>query len=433
MRQHNPFRPLGTALGLILASALGGCGGSSMGGAMMPVDPMQPNPPSGTSTTAPPAVMQAQQANTPVDPAIVTADNTFGLNLFQNLNSGATANVAIAPISVAMALQIVYNGAAGATQQGMAQTLALGSLSTQDLNNDNAALQGSLLNPDPQVQLTIANSLWMHLDTNMVVPSFTQMDQTYYGATVGDLAGAPANVNSWVSTETDGLITNILPNANYEGVVALIANVIYFKGQWSTEFDPSQTAAAPFTLTDGTQVSVPMMHQSATYGYLQGANFQAVRIPYGQGRMSMLVVMPNAGTSLNSFVASLTPAMLTTWEGQLQTGMGNLSMPKFTATFGASLVQPLTTLGMQAAFCSDPMASFPGIGLVCIQDVEHKTVVEVDESGTVAAGATTVTIVPTAVEVPLFNLTLDHPFFYAIRDDKTGELLFIGTMMNPAG
>ena len=434
MRQRNPFRHLGAALGFMLVGAVAGCGGSSMDGGSMPVGPTQPpSSPSGPSTTAPPAVAQAQQANTPVDPAIVTADNTFGVNLFQNLYSGAPGNVAIAPISVAMALQIVYNGAGGATQQGMAQTLQLGSMSTADLNNDNAALQGSLMNPDPLVNLTIANSLWMHLDTNMVVPSFTQMDQTYYGATVGDLAGAPANVNSWVSTETDGLITNILPNANYEGVVALIANVIYFKGQWSTEFDPSQTAAAPFTLTDGTQVSVPMMHQSATYGYLQGANFQAVRIPYGQGRMSMLVVMPNAGTSLNSFVASLTPAMLTTWEGQLQTGMGNLSMPKFTATFGASLVQPLTTLGMQAAFCSDPMASFPGIGLVCIQDVEHKTVVEVDESGTVAAGATTVTIVPTAVEVPLFNLTLDHPFFYAIRDDKTGELLFIGTMMNPAG
>jgi serpin B len=258
------------------------------------------------------------------------------------------------------------------------------------------------------------------------------MDQMYYGATVGDLAGAPANVNNWVSTETDGLITSILPAANYASVVAVIANVIYFKGQWSTEFDPSQTAPAPFTLMDGTQVSVPMMHQSATYGYLQGANFQAVRIPYGAGRFSMLAVMPDASTPLNSFVAGLTLDMLNSWEGQLQTGMGNLSMPKFTATFGASLVQPLTTLGMQAAFCSDPAVSFPGIGSVCIQDVEHKTVVEVDESGTVAAGATTVTIVPTAVEAPLFTLTLDHPFLYAIRDDLTGELLFIGTMTNPS-
>ena len=431
MRRHNPFRHLGIALGFIMAGAVGGCGGSSDGGSMSPSPPAPPSSPSDPST-APPAVMQAQQANTPVDPAIVTADNTFGLNLFQNLYSGTPGNVAIAPISVAMALQIVYNGAGGATQQGMAQTLQLGSLSTQDLNSDNAALQGSLLNPDPQVNLTIANSLWMHLDTNSVPAAFTQLDQTYYGATVGDLAGAPANVNNWVSTETDGLITNILPNANYAAVVAVIANVIYFKGQWSTAFDASQTAPAPFTLGDGTQVSVPMMHQSATYGYLQGANFQAVRIPYGQGRFSMLVVMPSAGTSLDSFVASLTPDMLSGWVGQLQTGLGNLSMPKFTATFAASLVQPLTTLGMQAAFCSDAQASFPGLGLVCIQDVEHKTVVEVDESGTVAAGATTVTIGPTAVELPLFTLTLDQPFLYAIRDDKTGELLFIGTMTNPS-
>jgi serine protease inhibitor len=432
MRQHNPFRPLGTALGFVLAGAIGGCGGSSMNGGSMSSNPSAPSAPSNPTTTAPPAVIQAQQANTAVDPAIVTADNTFGINLLQNLNSGATGNVAIAPISVAMALQIVYNGAAGATQQGMSQTLQLGSLSTQDLNDDNAALQGSLMNPDPQVNLTIANSLWMHLDTNPVPAAFTQMDQTYYGATVGDLAGAPANVNNWVSTETDGLISSILPAANYASVVAVIANVIYFKGQWTTAFDPSQTAAAPFTLMDGTQVSVAMMHESATYGYLQGANFQAVRIPYGEGRLSMLAVMPNVGTDFGSFVAALTPDMLNGWEAQLQTGLGNLSMPKFTATFSASLVQPLTTLGMQAAFCADPSASFPGIGLVCIGDVEHKTVVEVDESGTVAAGATTVTIMPTAVAVPLFTLVLDHPFLYAIRDDKTGELLFIGTMVNPA-
>ena len=430
MRQHNPLRHLGAALGFMLASALGGCGGGSMDGSSMSPNPPPSAPPSGPSTTAPPAVMQAQQDNTPVDPAIVTADNTFGVNLFQNLYSATPGNVAIAPISVAMALQIVYNGAGGATQQGMAQTLQLGSLSTTDLNNDNAALQGSLMNPDPQVNLTIANSLWMHLDTNPLPAAFTQMDQTYYGATVGDLAGAPDNVNSWVNTATNGLISSILPPGNYASVVAVIANVIYFKGQWSTGFDASQTAAAPFTLMDGTQVSVPMMHQSATYGYLQGANFQAVRIPYGAGRFSMLAVMPNTGTNFNSFVAGLTPAMLNTWEGQLQTVMGNLSMPKFTATWGASLVQPLTALGMQAAFC--PSASFPGLGTVCIQDVEHKTVVEVDESGTVAAGATTVTIIPTAVEAPSFTLALDQPFLYAIRDDMTGELLFIGTMTNPS-
>jgi serine protease inhibitor len=433
MRQRNRCRQAGLAL--MLAGALGGCGGggSPMGGGSMSMSPMPPtSTPQSPSTSAPPAVMQAQAANTLVDPAIVTADNTFGLKLFQNLNSSATGNVAIAPISVAMALQIVYNGAGGVTQQGMAQTLQLGSLSMQALNNDNAALQGSLLNPDPQVQLTIANSLWMHLGIDAVQASFTQMDQTYYGATVGDLAGAPANVNAWVSTATDGLITNILPNVDYAGVIAVIANVIYFKGQWTTAFDPSQTAAAPFSLADGTQVSVQMMHQSANYGYLKGANFQALRIPYGQGRMSMLVVLPDAGTSLNSLLGSVTSDVIAGWEGQLQTGFGSVALPRFSTTYGASLVQPLTALGMQDAFCSSPQASFPGIGLACIGDVEHKTVVEVDESGTVAAGATTVSILPVAVELPLFTVTLDHPFLYAIRDDKTGELLFIGTMTNPS-
>jgi serpin B len=395
------------------------------------MDPAPPGSPGSPSSTAPPAVIQAQQASTPVDPAIVTADNAFGVNLLQNLNSGATGNVAIAPISVAMSLQIVYNGAGGATQQSMAQTLQLGAMSTQDLNNDNAALQGSLLNPDSKVQLIVANSLWMHLGTNLVPASFTRMDQTYYGATVGDLVGAPDNVNSWVSSETDGLITSILPPANYEAVVAVIANVIYFKGQWSSAFDPSLTAPAPFTLSDGTQASVPMMHQSATYGFLIGANFQAVSIPYGSGRFSMLAVMPNPGISLNSFVAGMTLNTLQGWISQLQTGYGALSLPRFTASYGASLVQPLITLGMQAAFCPDPQASFPGIGLVCIQDVEHKTVVEVDETGTIAAGATSVSLIPTAVQAPMFTIALDHPFLYAIRDEQTGELLFIGTMMNP--
>ena len=164
----------------------------------------------------------------------------FGLNLFQTLIAGATGNVAISPINVAMALQILYNGAAGTTQQAMAQTLQLGSLSTPDLNNANAALQASLLNPDPEVQIIVANSLWMHLGNNPVLASFTQTDQTYYGATVGDLSGAPADVNAWELPQTNGLITNILPAGDYTSVVAVIANTIYFKGQWSTAFDPAR-------------------------------------------------------------------------------------------------------------------------------------------------------------------------------------------------
>jgi serine protease inhibitor len=427
------------AMGLILAfTALSGCGGGS-GSAM--------NSPGGTSGgtggtsggngAAPPAVMTAKNDGTPVDPAVVSADNSFGLNLFQKLNAGASGNVAIAPISVAMALQILYNGAGGSTQQQMAGTLQLGAMSTQVLNNDNAALQASLMDADPQVQITLANSLWVHLSgdsANSVLPTFTQMDQTYYGATVGDLAGAPANVNAWVSSETNGLITQILPNANYAAVKAVLANVIYFKGQWSSPFDPNQTLSALFTLGDGTQVSAEMMRQTGSYAYVEGPNFQAISLPYGQGRFSMILVLPNSGVALNTFVAGITVATLNTWVSQLQMGVGNVSLPRFTSTYSTSLPPALTALGMGSVFCPGTDADFSALSsqAVCVSDVEHKTIVEVDESGTVAAGVTTVTVGPTAVPAPQFSMTLDHPFFYAIRDDSTGELLFVGTLVNPS-
>jgi serine protease inhibitor len=172
----------------------------------------------------------------PADAAIVAADNAFGLNLLNILMPGnAGNNTAIAPISVAMALQIVYNGASGTTQQAMAKTLQLNGMSLQTLNTDNAALLASLLDPDPQVTVTVANSLWLLLSDNPVSASFTGTDQTYYGAEIGDLAGAPANVNVWVATQTDGLITQILPDGDYSNgkTAAVIANVVYFKGKWA--------------------------------------------------------------------------------------------------------------------------------------------------------------------------------------------------------
>lgn len=405
-----------------------GCGGGSGGSSgSMPVNP------GGQPSAAPAAVVQAKDANSPVDPAIVSADNTFGLNLLNTLmQSNSGNNTAIAPLSVAIALQITYNGAVGTTQQAMAQTLQLGALSVPQLNGDNAALQASLLDPDPKVDLTIANSLWVHLSTYNVSPTFMSTDQSYYGAQIGDLAGAPANVNAWVDTQTNGLISAILPaHADYSNTVAILVNAIYFKGQWASEFPLAQTASGPFALADGTQTSVPMMQQVAVMPYLHGTNFQAVSLPYGQGRLSMLIVLPDTGVDLDSFVAAMTPSDIDTWVSQMTTiAPIDLSLPRFTTSFGASLQQSLTALGMGIAF--DPgqgnlSGIYPG---AFISDVEHKTVVEVNETGTVAAGATSVGIAISAMQEPV-NLTVSHPFFYAIRDNTTADLLFVGVLMNP--
>jgi serine protease inhibitor len=408
---------------MLLAS---GCGGSNG-------DESDNNPTSNVpSPIVATAVERALQNETPVAPQIVAVDNTFGLALFNVLNQGATSNVAISPTSIAFALQMVFNGAEGSTEQGMSQALQLQGLGALAVDQDNAALQAALVNPDPQVQLTTANSLWMHLSENPVLPSFISTNETYYAAEIGDLNGAPDDVNAWVASETNGLITQILPRGNYDSVDAVLANAIYFKGSWTTAFNPNLTTAAPFTLTDGTEVSCQMMNQAGRFPYLSGAAFQAVELPYGQtNRLSMLIILPAVGVNLRSFVANMTNQELSRWIADLEPTQVSIGLPRFTANYASSLISALTSLGMGVAF--NPNADFAdlasGVG-VHISAVEHEAVMQVDESGTVAAAATTVTV-GTTVVVRNASMTMSRPFFYAILDGKTGALLFIGTLIDP--
>jgi len=412
-----------------LASLIAGCSGPAGSTA-------QQNPVAGAGAL-PPAVAAAQARGAPVDPLIVTADNAFGLSLIDALipaNGGA--NICISPLSAAMALQVLYDGAQGGTEQAMARALQLGDRSAAAVNADNAALEAALAEPDPRVALVVANSLWVDQSRYPVNPSFIETDQAYYGAQLGDLAGAPANVNAWADAETHGLIPQILPPDLPPSAfrAAIIANTLYFKGQWATAFDSSQTVSGEFTLSDGSLVSADLMHQSATLPYLegtfQGSPFQAVRLPYGKGRLSMLIVLPQAGAPMGSFVAAITLDDLRQWNAALEPAAISIALPRFTASFSRDLAAALTALGMGVAF--DPLAAdfaalAPGS---YVSHVWHSTVVEVGESGTTAAAGTGVTITTTVVG-PAPTMSMDHPFFYAIEDDTTGELLFVGILMDP--
>jgi len=408
---------------ILMASAIAaaGCGGTSDGGSN--ISSTQAN------SSTPPAVAQAQDAKSPVSASIVSSDNEFGLTVLKQITQGSSTNVAISPLSLSLVLQILYAGSAGTTTQAMAQALQLGTTTASTINVDNASLQASLVGADPAVTLNIANSLWINLTSTPVRSTFTQMDENYYAAKVGDIAGAPANVNDWVGSATNGLITSILPpNApvgGYQG--AIIANALYFKGSWSVSFDPGQTTAQPFTRNDGTQVAVSTMHQTGSFAYLQQGSMQAVRLPYGNGRFAMLLVLPDAQTNIADFLSNVTPTQLASWNSGLQDTQLSVALPKFTATFGASLVKPLTTLGMGIVFT--PTADFSNLATgAYVSDVEHKTVIEVDETGTIAAAATGISM--TTIVGP--TLSLNRPFLYAIEDTQTQELLFIGVLMDPS-
>jgi serpin B len=413
---------------VLLALGIAGCGGGD-GTAVQQNTPSAT--PTGSSFDQATAVQQAQKANAPVDPSIVAADDALGLDLLSLLNQGGATNVSISPVSIALSLQMLYNGAAGTTQQAMDQALQLNGLSALTVDQDNAALQASLINPDPEAQLTVANSLWMSSSNTPVLPSFTQTNQTYYAAQIGDLANAPADVNAWVAQATGNLITQILP-ADFKpsSVVLLIANAVYFKASWSTAFDPAQTTTVPFIRADGSQVSSQMMHQTASFQYLQTDSVQVVRLPYGQnGRMSMLIALPQGGLTLDSLAGSLTTAELNSWLAQLSSARVAVGLPRFTTSYNTSLVSALTSLGMGIAFSRD--ADLSALApLTRVTFVQHATAVQVDEAGTVATGTTVVGVGPVFVIQPK-QMTMDRPFLYAIRDDETGALLFVGLMFDP--
>jgi serine protease inhibitor len=371
-----------------------------------------------------------------LDNKLIAANTQFGFKLFSEiLKKDSNQNVFVSPSSVAIALAMTYNGAGGSTTEAMAKALELQGLTLQQVNSSNAALKTLLENPDPQVQLTIANSLWANKDFSFN-PDFLQRNREFYSAKVSNLdfkdITAPSIINDWVSENTRGKINKIVETIEPEQVLFLI-NAIYFKGSWTNEFDKNQTAEYPFYLSSGKQKQHPMMSQNGNYKYYENEQFQAVSLPYGtDGRISFYVFLPKENSNLKAFYQSLNGESWEKWMTQFRKREGFIRLPRFKMEYDITLNDALTALGMGEAFSKQ--ADFSGMGNnFAISEVKHKTFVEVNEEGTEAAAATSVGIV--AVSAPSekpFRMVVERPFFCAIRDNQTGAILFMGSIMEPS-
>ena len=380
-----------------------------------------------------------EQLATPVvNPKVTAANTRFSFKLFSEIlkqnNSQNSQNIFISPTSVAIALAMTYNGAKGETQQAMAKSLELQGISLQEINSANAALIAAVQNADDKVQLNIANSLWAKQDINFN-PDFLQTTEDFYKATVTNLdfsdPGAVNAINDWVKQSTNGKIDRIVQQINPDDVMFLI-NAIYFKGKWTKEFNPAQTTQQPFYLTAGEEKQHPLMSQSGEYSYYENKKFQAVSLPYGNdGRLSLYVFLPSDNSSLTAFYQALNADNWEKWIAQFRNRQGSIRLPRFKINYELTLNDTLKALGMEVAF--EPKADFSGIGdNLALSEVKHKTFVEVNEEGTEAAAATSVGITLTSApsEQP-FQMNVDRPFFCAIRDNQTGTVLFMGSIVNP--
>lgn len=370
------------------------------------------------------------------DSKIVAANTKFGFKLFSEiLKTDSEDNIFVSPFSVGSALAMTYNGASGNTKEAMAKALELQGFSRQQINSSNAALKTILENPDPKVQLTIANSLWANKNYSFN-PEFIQRSRDFYTARVTNLnftdTGTPSIINNWVDENTRGKINKIVETIEPSQVLILI-NAIYFKGSWTNEFDKKQTADYPFNLTSGKQKQHPMMSQTGDYKYYENEQFQAVNLPYGRdGKISFYLFLPKQNSSLKTFNQNLDAGKWEQWMTQFRKQEGFIRLPRFKMDYDVTLNDALTALGMGEAFSNNANFSEMGKNLA-ISSVKHKTFVEVNEEGTEAAATTSVGIVATsAVQKPEpFRLIVDRPFFCVIRDNQTGSVLFMGSIVEP--
>jgi len=363
----------------------------------------------------------------------------FGINLFSDIfGTKPDQNIFLSPSSVAMALAMTYNGASGATQEAMATVLGFEEMDGDEVNQANTTIIESLESLDPEIQLEIANSLWSRKGIAFK-PEFLEANRDFFEAEVTELdfsdPEAAQTINEWVGRKTHQKIQKIVDSIDPMAVLFLM-NAIYFKGKWTDEFDPAQTKDLPFHLAGESRKNVPMMSQKGEFRYLEGDGFQAIKLPYGNKRVNMLVFLPERASSLKAFVQKLDSGSWDAWMSQFERAQGEIILPKYKIEYAKSLNEPLMHLGMGVAFDGEKadfsrMCEVPPV--VYINEVKHKSYIDVNEEGTEAAAVTSVEMRATSAAPPpkKFRMVVDRPFFFAIQDNQSGLLLFLGSIADP--
>ncbi|MBP8031677.1 MAG: serpin family protein [Acetobacterium sp.] len=373
------------------------------------------------------------------DMTLVEKTNDFGFNLYKNL-ARENENIMISPVSVSLAMAMVYNGANGATREDMARALNVQGLELDRLNKNNLALLYYLTSADPELTLNIANSIWM-LEDFKFSEAFVATVKNDYQAEAKKLDFADPKsadvINKWVNDKTRGTIDQIVTPPIDSQTIMFLINAVYFKGSWTSPFETELTSEQAFNLVDGQTVTVPTMYQSGSFDYLKSSGFQALRLPYGEDeQMAMVLFLPDQNTSLSEFQNQLNQDNWSNWQAHFEAKAGTLMLPKFTMEYEKSLNQVLAELGMGIAF-EPGKADFSGLAAaaaddIYISNVKHKTFIEVDETGTEAAAVTSVEVGTTSMPAYDFELNFDRPFFYAIEDSETGAIVFMGSVLDPS-
>ena len=373
---------------------------------------------------------------------LVFGNNTFACNLYRQVRSTQKGNLFLSPYSISIALAMTSAGAKGETSQEINKVLnfqldqtRLHPAFKQLINN----VESSENNKN---QLHTANRLWVQKGLT-VLDSFAAIALKNYAANPQEIdfninpESARQTINNWISQKTYNKITDIIRKGIIDASTQIIlTNAIYFKSAWEIPFDPKLTKEEMFTIAPGKQVNVPMMYQKNTgiFGYNKFDDLQVLEIFYAEGKLSMVILLPEKIDGLADIESQLTGEKLQKWlhfsSGIYQATKLEVWLPKFKISSEFDLKNTLTNMGLPLIFSkTGDLSGINGNKGLWISTILHKAFVEVNEQGTEAGAATMGGGTRGKVKEVIFRV--DRPFIFLIRDIESNSILFLGRVVNP--
>lgn len=369
---------------------------------------------------------------------ISVSDLTFADKL--NSQMPADKNYMFSPLSVKMALALAANGAEGDTKNEILNTLEIKNL--DEFNTLSKDLIKRYSKTDI-LSLNIANSIWINKDetTQNFSKNFKNIATEYYNADVKTVynKNAVSEINSWVKDKTKGKIPQIIDNA--DNFWAMLINAIYFKGAWENEFSTYLTKPDEFTNADGTKTQTDFMNKTNWIPYAETKSAKIIELPYknrvdkfsDSGEyigtdsfddldVSMYLMLADSGINAERELDAAINGK------SFERTYTKLSMPKFKIEYSERLNDTLKNIGIKTAF-DTKTARFEKMfdsGNMWFTDTIHKTFISVDEKGTEAAAVTAIGMAGASLPPEPIELKFNKPFYFAIRDNTSREILFMG-------
>ncbi len=383
----------------------------------------------------------------------------FGIRLLRAAvrHSSPDTSRVLSPLSAGQALALALAAAKDSTAFFIAQALDLGGL-----GSDSIAARSQRFNDAVRmrrdVTLKVANALWV--DTSATLqPQFASWARAHYGAAVRvqplRVPQVISVLNRWADSVTSGAIPVIRDKKFGDSVVVALTNAVYFKGRWLEPFDSSLTERRPFTLANGNRVVTPTMELFTNLAYRRGSGYQAVRVPYMAGLTALYIVLPDSGVKAATLLEDLEKTGWPMPNPRKEARRVQIRLPRLHVTQVTNLRPAFTDLDMGILFDSaradfgglvvprperpppcPPLSSGVQVGACTrfrISEAAQHVYLDVDEKGTEAAAVTAFgfEVVITSAGPPPIQFFVDRPFLFALRDEKTGTLLFVGFIAGP--